>query len=352
MDASLTRSTRSVFAAGFIPVILCVCCAAPSPAHVGSLEPGSSNVDARLAEVARVHGGAGPWAVAGYRMGEYALRTLGLTRGSFDLDVVHHTPREVQYACIADGASAATGASLGKLNLTLEVATGPETRTTYRRKSTFRAVTLRVAAAFSKRFIDVPRAGLAEAGREAMLLPDADVFEAVPAPNDGIPFSGVDGDYSSDEPGERTADGGAACRADYATGGRNPRLVRLVHDETFSFYDDRAGSRPLAEGCTYKRVGVAPDPRYFGIAEGQSPTSLWLTYELAAGSPACDAKFHFVAIRPPEGAGSKKHLHLRYGSKATTLEALVRLSVEPQRSACDPWWSVYCTRGNTACDED
>ena len=30
-------------------------------------------LDARLAEVARAHGGAGPWAVAGYRMGEHAL---------------------------------------------------------------------------------------------------------------------------------------------------------------------------------------------------------------------------------------------------------------------------------------
>jgi hypothetical protein len=39
-----------------------------------------------LAAVAFVHGGAGPWAVAGYRMGQAALARLGLSRQSFDLD--------------------------------------------------------------------------------------------------------------------------------------------------------------------------------------------------------------------------------------------------------------------------
>lgn len=136
--------------------------------------------DPRLAEVARVHGGAGPWAVAGYRMGEHALRVLGLERGSFDLEVVHHTPEQVQYACIADGAAAATGASVGKLNLTLAPATPEETRTVYRRRSTGQSIALRLAPAFVARFADVPRPRLAEAGREAVALPDAAIFEAAP----------------------------------------------------------------------------------------------------------------------------------------------------------------------------
>ena len=83
-----------------------------------------SETDAKLAEVTRIHGGAGPWAVAGFRMGEHALAVLGLARGSFDLEILHFTPREVQYSCIADGAAAATGASVGKLNLTLADAPG------------------------------------------------------------------------------------------------------------------------------------------------------------------------------------------------------------------------------------
>jgi formylmethanofuran dehydrogenase subunit E len=149
----------------------------------GREEAGESGdgVEGRLAEVARVHGGAGPWAVAGYRMGAFALRSLGLERGSFELEVVHYTPREVQYACIADGASAATGASVGKLNLSLADAPAPETRTTYRRRSgTEKAITLRVTKAFVARFVDVPRERLKEAGREAMQLADGDVFEVVP----------------------------------------------------------------------------------------------------------------------------------------------------------------------------
>jgi formylmethanofuran dehydrogenase subunit E len=96
-------------------------CSAPAPAPVApsaaphAVAPASSDghEDAELATVAAIHGGAGPWVVAGYRMGEYAMKQLGLDRYSFDLEVQHHTPHKVQYSCIADGAAAATGASLG-----------------------------------------------------------------------------------------------------------------------------------------------------------------------------------------------------------------------------------------------
>lgn len=153
---------------------------APHAAPTTTQVTGASDVDQRLAEVARIHGGAGPWAVAGFRMGESALRSLGVPRGSFDLEVVHYSPHEVQYACVADGASAATGASLGKLNLSIESAPAEATHTTYRRRSTQKTLTLRVTKAFAARFLDVPREKLAAAGREAMQLPDAEIFEVVP----------------------------------------------------------------------------------------------------------------------------------------------------------------------------
>jgi formylmethanofuran dehydrogenase subunit E len=130
-----------------------------------------------LEAVAAVHGGAGPWAVAGYRMGAYALQQLGLERGSFDLDVTHASPSEVQYSCIADGAAAATGASLGKLNLHWHEAALPDTRTTYLRKSTGRTLTLEVTSAFAQRYADVPRPQLKAAGEEVMRLADAEIFE-------------------------------------------------------------------------------------------------------------------------------------------------------------------------------
>ncbi|WP_437660612.1 FmdE family protein [Sorangium sp. So ce1182] len=143
--------------------------------------PSAEAQDEELRAVAAIHGGAGPWAVAGYRMGRYALAKLGLPARSFDLEVVHHSPRSVQFSCIADGAAAATGASLGKLNLSLVEASEAGIETTYRRRSTGQAVTLRPSAAFRARFRDVPRERLAEAGKEVLSLPDAEVFEEVPA---------------------------------------------------------------------------------------------------------------------------------------------------------------------------
>ncbi len=142
---------------------------------------GGAPQDRALAEVAAVHGGAGPWAVAGYRMGMHALGVLGLARGSFDLEVVHHSPREVQYACVADGAAASTGASLGKLNLSIAESAAAETRTTYRKKSTGQVLTLRLTPGFVARFADVPRDRLAAAGRTVMTLPAAEVFQVAPA---------------------------------------------------------------------------------------------------------------------------------------------------------------------------
>jgi formylmethanofuran dehydrogenase subunit E len=115
-------------------------------------------------------------------MGRYALGKLGLPAQSFDLEVTHHTPEKVQYSCIADGAAAATGASPGKLNLKLVDATDAGVMTTYVKKSTGQAVTLRPTAAFATRFGDLPRERLADAGREVMALPDAEVFEEVKPP--------------------------------------------------------------------------------------------------------------------------------------------------------------------------
>lgn len=132
------------------------------------------------AAIIGVHGGAGPWVVAGYRMGLYALRTLNLAHGSFDLEVTHHSPREVQYSCIADGAAAATGASLGRLSLSLAEAPAPQTRTTYRKRSTGEQLTLRVTPEFAARYKDVPRPQLMAAGQEVLHLQDADIFNVVP----------------------------------------------------------------------------------------------------------------------------------------------------------------------------
>lgn len=115
-------------------------------------------------------------------MGKHAITRLGLQYGSFDLDIVHFTPREVQYSCIADGAAAATGASLGKLNLTLADAPAPATHTVYRNKLNGQTLALRTTDQFAARYADVPRERLSEAGREVMGLKDEAIFQDVPTP--------------------------------------------------------------------------------------------------------------------------------------------------------------------------
>jgi formylmethanofuran dehydrogenase subunit E len=147
-----------------------------SPTAASVHDAPSTAEDAALTAIRGVHGGAGPWVVAGYRMGQFALARLALPHGSFDLEVVHRSPREVQFSCIADGAAAATGASLGRLNLSLEPATPAETRTTYRNRQTDASVTLEITPAFAQRYANIPRAQLSAAGIEVLQLRDEEIF--------------------------------------------------------------------------------------------------------------------------------------------------------------------------------
>ncbi len=161
-------------------LVLAACEARPTPPAAPDATAAESADEAALAKVTAIHGAPGPWAVLGYRMGEAALAKLELPRGSFDLLVVHHTPDKLQYSCIADGASAATGASAGKLNLKLAPATENDVRTVYTHKQTGASVTLRPAAAFKARFAGADRAKAHEYGLQVLHLPDAEVFEVVP----------------------------------------------------------------------------------------------------------------------------------------------------------------------------
>jgi formylmethanofuran dehydrogenase subunit E len=160
-------------------LFLAACASSPPPAPPAA--PAPDPIEVKLDEVAHVHGAPGPWAVAGYRMSEYALQKLGLPRGSFDLQVTHHTPQQVKYSCIADGAQAYSGASAGKLNLTLVDAKPEEVITEYRNKKTGQKVLLKPAASFQTRYADTPRNKARELGREVLQLPADQVFEEVPS---------------------------------------------------------------------------------------------------------------------------------------------------------------------------
>ena len=77
--------------------------------------------------------------------------------------------------------TAATGASLGKLNLAFEEAAEIDVRTVYRNRATGTSVTLRPTAAFKAHYRDLPDEQILRAGREVMELSEDRIFEEVSA---------------------------------------------------------------------------------------------------------------------------------------------------------------------------
>jgi formylmethanofuran dehydrogenase subunit E len=134
-------------------------------------------VAACLARVKEAHGAAGPWAVAGYRIGERALKDLGLPRHSHDLEVVHRCPLEVQYSCMADGLSAATGASPGKLNLRIEESPVNGLKTLVRYRERGRSLTFTLKPEFVRSIANLPLDRLESEGRRVASLPDEAIFD-------------------------------------------------------------------------------------------------------------------------------------------------------------------------------
>jgi formylmethanofuran dehydrogenase subunit E len=160
--------------------VLCLCSLtlglqAPATTPVG--------VEVTLERVAAIHGAAGPFAVAGYRMGEAALHELGTNRGSFSLDVTHRTPMRVQFSCIADGWQAATGVSAGKLNLHLVEVRPENTETIILDKKTGKTLVFRLRKQFLQKYLDLPEKKQKEAGREVAELPDDQIFTVSSLPS-------------------------------------------------------------------------------------------------------------------------------------------------------------------------
>ncbi len=70
-----------------------------------------------LEEAVRLHGHLGPWLVLGYKIGLRAVELLGAR--STDLFCTVYMPRRRPFTCALDGVQAATGCTLGKLNIEL-----------------------------------------------------------------------------------------------------------------------------------------------------------------------------------------------------------------------------------------
>ncbi len=115
-------------------------------------------------------------AVAGYRMGDRALKDFGLPRHSFSLLVVHQAPAQVQYSCIADGLQASTGTSPGKLNLKVEEVPIERLSTTIEDKKTGRRLTYTLKPEFIRSIKDLPHERAEEEGKRVAALPDDAIF--------------------------------------------------------------------------------------------------------------------------------------------------------------------------------
>ncbi len=172
----------------------------------------TQTIESSLERVEDIHGGAGPWAVAGFRMGRAALRALGFTaevphtsQERFELYVVHIMPQSftngllggyIQLSSLADGLHAATGASIGKANLkicglpgavnptredliTLAIQNTRSIVVSRKPNQPSRCFELRVTQNFAVNFMNLPFNQLVAKGREVMTLPDDAIFSIV-----------------------------------------------------------------------------------------------------------------------------------------------------------------------------
>lgn len=129
-----------------------------------------------ITRVGLIHGGTPPLPVAGYRMGEAALKKLKLNRGNMVIEVIHHAPAELQWTSILDGLQAATGASPGKMNLKLVSTTRDKVHSIVRNRKTGESVKLELVAEFVQANLNLPAKSLLAAGAKTSTMPENEIF--------------------------------------------------------------------------------------------------------------------------------------------------------------------------------
>jgi formylmethanofuran dehydrogenase subunit E len=168
-NASTKTSTRAAIAPSGV-----------TPAKRPFVGPPTPNVSAdnvtALAEISFVHSGTEPFAVAGYRIGQRALKEFKLTRGSILIEVEHHAPEDVQWASIADGVQVATGVSAGRLNLHIMKSPVGDVSTVIRDRRTGRTLVFRLAPQFTAHFAGLSHDRLDAAGTQVIEMPDDQIF--------------------------------------------------------------------------------------------------------------------------------------------------------------------------------
>ncbi|MCF2970206.1 formylmethanofuran dehydrogenase subunit E family protein [Synechococcus sp. Nb3U1] len=123
-------------------------------------------------------------------MGLRALKELDLLSPTphtsvnrFAVEVIHKSPKEIQFTSIVDGLHAGTGASLGKMNLKLvEVGSVTEMVSLVIHRESGKQVEFRVLGTFLEEYRDLPREELLAAGQRVLRLADEEIFEVTVTP--------------------------------------------------------------------------------------------------------------------------------------------------------------------------
>jgi len=139
----------------------------------------ASTTASAVALLKEYHGGAGPWAAAGYRMGERALKDFGEKKNSFAIDITHRSPAKVQYSCIADGIQSVTGSSVGKMNLRWEKVAMEDLSTIAVHRPTGRRLRFLIRPAFLKAMLDVPHDHLEAKAIEVLQMKEDEIYEVI-----------------------------------------------------------------------------------------------------------------------------------------------------------------------------
>jgi len=139
---------------------------------------GKADVTGSMQLLRAIHGDINPWAVAGYLMGERALAEHELAFGSDRLLALHHCPQKLPYTAVLDGIQAATGATVGKLNLRLIPASESELRCEFIDMNSGRKLTYKFQPAMFDQMLSAKDGAARALALQMMTLPEADIFIA------------------------------------------------------------------------------------------------------------------------------------------------------------------------------
>ncbi|MCB9856077.1 MAG: DUF4198 domain-containing protein [Phycisphaerales bacterium] len=153
---------------------------------------GKVDVSGSMQMLRAIHGSIDPWAVAGFIMGERALIELGLPYGSSDFLAVQHSPKKLPYSAMIDGLQAATGATIGKMNLKLKEAPASDLHCEFFQLSTGKGLTYRLNDDILAKLMAVEGQDAESLAVRMMTMTGEELFDLPAHPESPVPAPGSD----------------------------------------------------------------------------------------------------------------------------------------------------------------